>query len=149
MTTEEFNPIETPIEAARSRLRAATNRREAKAAELAPLAELAEAEQAADDAEALEAAEEKHGALGTHLRTIETDHGLVILKRPNPLHYKRFRDAGKQSTEAFERLVRPCVVHPASSRFDHILDTLPATLDRCADAVVELAGFRQKESGAK
>jgi len=73
----------------------------------------------------------------------------VILRRPSSIHYKRFRDKGKANTIAFEKLVRPCVVHPDATAFDRILDEEPGTLDRCASAVVELAGFRDEERTEK
>ncbi len=104
-------------------------------------------ERKATDEEAVFTAEGEHGA--KRIRVVETDFGCVIVKRPNPVHYKRFRDRESAKTADLEKLVRPCLVYPDASAFDRMLDEAPATLDRVADAVVHLAGFRAKEVSGK
>ena len=148
-TNEGRAALEERLREARERRRAAEAKREERQAENDLLAEVEAEELAARNAEALEAAEAEHGPIGKKLRAIETSGGVIIVKRPHPATYKRFRDKGEANTAAFDKLVRPCVVHPDKSTFDRILDEEPAALDRCANAIVELAGFRAREVSGK
>ena len=104
-------------------------------------------ELAATDEEALFNAEAEHGR--KRVATIETEMGTIIVKRPNPLHFKRFQDKESVKTKDLEQLVRPCLVHPSANRFDAILEEYPATLTRCADRVATLAGVRARELSGK
>lgn len=127
-------------ESAKDRLEAAR----AKRAELARKAD-DEAEEAteardADAEEAMLAAETEYGV--GRVARVDTDRGAVVLKSPHSATYRKFRDEGKSNTAAFEKLVRPCVLFPSKEKFDALCDELPATLERCANAVVTLAGFR-------
>ena len=134
---------------AKERKRAATAKREAMRAER-ELPEAVEAEEiAALDEEAIADAEAEHGGVGKKILVVHTDLGCVILKRPGPAHYKKFRDKGDGDTVAFERLVRPSIVYPDAVKVDLIFDQLAGVLDRCANAVVELAGFRAREVSGK
>jgi hypothetical protein len=123
--------------------------REAAADALATADEIAREERAIRDEEALQAAIAKHGPVGKKLATVETDLGLVILQRPSPLKFRRFQDKGEFETDDVLGLVRPCVVYPSPSELDALLDELPATLARLANAVVKLAGQRAGELGKK
>jgi len=145
----EDQDLESRLEAARVRQRSATAAREENRKNRELLEAVEAAERSAKDEEAIAAAEAEHGPTGRALRVIRTSFGCVILKRPSPIHYKRFRDVGKANTTAFEKLVRPCVIYPDASALDRILEEEPATLDRCANAVVELAGFRAEELSEK
>jgi hypothetical protein len=139
--------LEERLAAARERKRLADEQRERAADAASLLAEVEAAEREASDAEAIAKATAEHGA--GKIATIATELGVVIVKRPHPAHYKRFRDKGETKSADLEQLVRPCLVHPDASRFDQILNEQPATLDRCADQVVTLAGFRGKELSGK
>jgi len=141
--------LEERRELARERKRAATQRRVEMQAERELPDEVEAEEIAARDEEAIADAEAKHGAVGKKILVVHTDLGCVILTRPNPAAYKKFRDKGDNDTVAFERLVRPCVLHPDAVAMDLVLDELAGVLDRCANAVVELAGFRAKEVSGK
>lgn len=134
------------LAAAKQRLRIAEVSRE-QTEQQALLAQVETEERNAADAEALARAEEEIGA--NKIAVVHTDLGCVIVKRPNPIHYKRFRDKESAKTQDLDQLVRPCVVHPTLARFDAILEEQPATLDRVADRVVYLAGFRAKEVSTK
>lgn len=101
------------------------------------------------DERAIAAAEEKHGPLGKKLAAVHTDLGVVIVKRPNHLLFRRFQDSGEATYEEFDKLVRPCVVHPELGRFDAILEELPATMARLGNAVAILAGVKLKEAQGK
>ncbi len=112
-------------------------------------AEVTAAELAAANAKAVREAVEKHGPLGVKIALVDTALGVVIVKRPNHLHFKRFQDAGEITSAKLHELVQVCVVHPNLERFDALLEELPAVLTRCADAVVSLAGAKGKEVAGK
>ena len=105
------------------------------------------AERAASDERALYEAEAEHGA--RKIGTVATDLGLIIVKRANPILFKRFQDSESVKTEDLEKLVRPCVVHPTMREYDAIIEELPAALVRVADRVMYLAGVRAKDTGGK
>lgn len=111
--------------------------------------ELLEAEQAialelrqAADEEAIDEAEQEHGLLGVKIDRVDTECGVVIVKRPNHLIFKRFQELGRTKSEDFVKLVHPCLVHPSVSEFERYCEEQPATLLRTADAVATLAGVR-------
>lgn len=139
--------LEERLSIARERKRVAETSRAASEQEAAKVAEVEAAERDALDSEAIAKAEAEFGA--GKIAVIPTDLGCVIVKRPNPVLYKRFRDKESAKTSDLESLVRPCLVYPDASRFDTILEEQPATLDRAADRVVYLAGFRGKELSTK
>lgn len=140
----------------RTRLAAARNTRtaleQAKADrdEKTAIEELVEQEErAARDAEALDKAETTIGKLGKKIALVQTDMGAIIVKRPNAVLFKRFVDTSSLKTDDLDKLVRPCLVHPPVAEFDRILDELPATLMRVANAVTALAGVRTEEAAGK
>lgn len=111
--------------------------------------QIAQAERELADAKALAAAVCDHGPLGKAIAQIDTDLGVVIVKKPHHVAFRRFQDKGDYDSAANEALVLPCLVYPSAARFDEIIKELPATLTRCSDAVVVLAGFRAKAVGGK
>ncbi len=117
--------------------------------EAALAAEVEAAELAAANARAIREAVEKYGPVGKKIAVVETPEGVIVLKKANHLHFKRFQDAGEITTETCDMLVRSCVVYPSHERFDALLEELPAALVRCADAVSALAGARSKEVSGK
>lgn len=98
---------------------------------------------------ALDKAEIEIGPLGRALAVVQTDLGAIILKRPAAVIFKRFQDSASMRSEELEKLVRPCLVYPVASDFVTIIDALPATLIRCANAVSVLAGVRTEELQGK
>jgi hypothetical protein len=117
------------------------------AAELAALVETEE--RAAKDEAAVAAAEQAHGPVGRKIAVVETDLGVIIVKRPNPVLFRKWQDMGKATTATLDQLVRPCLVYPDVAAFDRILDELPATLMRLANEVCTLAGMRREEVSGK
>jgi parvulin-like peptidyl-prolyl isomerase len=139
--------LQSRLEAARIARETARQQREELESKDALRKRVEAEERAALDEEALFVAEREHGR--EKIATVETDLGMIILKRANPIHFKRFQDSESVKTIDIERLVRPCVVYPDATRFDAICDELPATLTRCADRVATLAGVRAKELAGK
>lgn len=109
--------------------------------------ELASIEREMKDVEAITKAYESHAP--GELAIVHTELGVVIVKRPHPAKYNRFRDEAKSTTDAFEKLVGGSIVHPSQAEFDALVEKLPAVLDRAANAVVDLAGFRETELAGK
>lgn len=139
--------LEARLAAAKARKLAAIKHTEESEASRQLVLDVEAAERDAADAEAVLRATEEHGA--DKIAKVYTALGVVIVKRPNPVLYKRFRDKESTKTADLEQLVRPCIVYPDASRWDLICEEQPATLDRVADHVVSLAGFRGKELSGK
>lgn len=112
-------------------------------------AEIARAKLDLENAEVIDRFEEELGERGERWEGVDTPAGIVIVKRPHPATYKRFRDRGKYNSQSLDELVRPCLAHPDKSEVASILNEYPAVLDHLADAVVELAGARNKEVSEK
>lgn len=143
--TEEARASDTAAEDddLQRRLRVANERKSRfdEARQAASLARrVAEAEREASDLEILEGLIEKHGELGDRLEALHTSEGMVVVKRPNSLHFRRFQELGNAKLADVEKLVRASLVHPDATRFDAIVDALPATLIQAADLVAKLAG---------
>lgn len=146
-----------PIAEAKAKLAEIAAKREARATEQAKARELELALRELSDAEAVEKAECEYGASyaygeppnGRKIATVDTDMGVVIVKRPNHVIFKRFQDSGASSTAEIERLVKPSLVHPSSAVFDRWLEDQPAILLRVAGACAELAGVRMREIAGK
>jgi len=135
------------LESAKARMRDARNKREARRLEREPNETVEVAERQALNEEAIEKAEEHYGE--KKIKVIDTQLGCVIIRQPNALHYKRFRDKESAKSEDLERLVRGCLVHPTGDAFDRILDQEPGVLDVAGECVVALAGFRIGEVSKK
>ncbi len=101
------------------------------------------------DARAIDKAETELGPVGKRILAVPTDLGVVIVKRPAAPTFKRFQDEGKTTTESLEKLVRGSLVYPDAATFDRIIEELPATLARVANAVCSLAGVRAEEVAGK
>lgn len=121
-------------------------------------ARLAKETRALRDEEALAEAEGKHGSAveygssaadGRKIAAVRTDLGIVIVKRPNHLHFKRFQDSGEATQTEFLKLCVPCLVHPDTATFERYIEEQPAILSRVAGAVALLAGVRMKELAGK
>jgi len=151
MATQEENnakvQLQSRLEAAKKKREQARQQREALESKGELERRVQAEEQAAIDEEAIYAAESEHGR--KRVGTVETPLGKIVLKKPNPLHFKRFQDKESVKTKDLERLVRPCVVHPDMTRFDAILEEYPAKLAACANVIAELAGVRVRELAGK
>ncbi len=150
MTNTEDTMPDSPASklAATKAARVAFEKQRAEKAAARELAEeLAREELALKNAQAVACAEDEIG-VGKFI-ALDTDLGVVIVKRCNALIFKKFQDVGKFTTHALEQLVMPCLVYPTADEFDSHLEILPATLTRCADAIATLAGVRAAENAGK
>lgn len=140
--TEQLTPAQQELRDVRAQRAALQAQRAAKEAKDEEASELAKEKLQLRDEQALNDAIEKYGPVGKSIATVETDLGIVILRRASALKYRRFQDKGSFSVEDVTALVRPCVVWPSAGELDVLLDELPATLTRLASAIVSLAGHR-------
>ncbi len=102
------------------------------------------------DMKAMRAAEESHGRFELRkIAAVKTEEGVVIVKKPNHVIYKKFRDTNEFDTEALFKLVKTCLVHPDLPKFEKLLEERPAVLERAANAVIELAGHNRKLAEGK
>lgn len=156
--SEETNDAVAQLLARRAKARAARDAAEKRAkgelSEEEKLAREVEAEErAAKDAEATADAVEKHGEIGTEIATVDTDLGVVIVRRPPRVVFRRFEKKafnkdGEFRDEEAEEFIRHVLVHPARSEFDAIVEKLPGTLVRACDAAHDLAiGKRRTVQG--
>jgi hypothetical protein len=128
---------------------------DARAAERELAEQLETEERGVRDLEAIKKAEADHGAMGKKIAVVQTDLGAVVLRRANPLHYRRFlnegpiTEAGSLKLDVAEKLVRSCLVYPALSTFEAWLEEQPLILVSCATALGQLAGSRAKEVEGK
>lgn len=149
MIDEDLRARKAKAQAAIAEIEAKRAKREEAGAEAREVERL---ERKAKDDAAIADAEEKLGELGLKFAAVETDLGVVIVKRPNPMVFKRWQDLGAdrmvKSVEV-EKLVRTCLVYPAAESFERLCEELPATPARLASAIVDLANGRAKEVSGK
>lgn len=148
-TAKPRSKMQAELDAELAALAAIEERRAVREREEQLGRDLAAAKRARREAEVIEQLEAKHGPLRKRLMRVDTDEGMIVVGKPNPLAYKRFVDQGKTNTEALSKLVRPCVLHPDKTELDRILEEVPAALVRCADAACFLAGVRKEEAEGK
>lgn len=98
---------------------------------------IADEEREADELEALYKLEVEHGS--DRIAVVETAMGRIVFRRPTSLEFRRWQDGSKHDSSALEQLVRPCVLYPAKTRFDAVLEEYPAVLVLAGDAVSYLA----------
>lgn len=143
------NPEEAELKALRAERAAIAAARRAREAERSTGEQIVAERLALADDQAIDKAEAEHGPIGKRIALVRTDLGTVILKRAHPHIFKRYSDKGSIKSTDLEALVRPSLVYPEVGKFDAILEDLPATLMRCADAIAVLAGVRTEELQGK
>lgn len=147
----EIAALEAELAAERARLEEIEDRRKPSPIE-AKKAELAAAKRQREEAEILSDLETKHGALGRRIARLDTQGGMVVLKRPVDMAYRRFTERqnnGKFSLEECDKLVRLCLLHPDPARFTTIVEEEPAVLVRATNKLLDLAGTRKDEDAGK
>ena len=109
-------------------------------------AELAEEERNARDEETLQDLEAQHGRDGVAIARVNTQrNGMVVVRKPNHLHYGRFIDKGKHDRVTMEKLVRDHLLYPDSDKFEAILQDEYDTLRKCSNALSALHGLNLRE----
>lgn len=111
--------------------------------------QLAAEERGLKDDQAIEKAECEHGPLGQKIRAVKSGLGVVIVKRPHHVTYRRFQDAGKVNTQELFKLVTPSLVHPDLATFERYCEEEPALLLRVGNNIAALAGVKTEEAAGK
>jgi hypothetical protein len=142
---ERIAELQKRIDAAKVAKEAADEKRLKKFALADKERELEQAERAAKEAEVLDELECEHGRLGEHLWKVDTTIGMVVLKRPTPAKYRSFVDSKKINQNAQEQFVREFLVYPGKVEFNAMVGQMPALINRCSDALIYLAGYRERE----
>lgn len=132
------------IKSRKAELQAKVDARRKLEAEREEAAELAELEREAAAADLLDELEPEHGKLGEHLAQLNTDAGLMFVKRPHHLHYRKWVDGGmKQDTKSLLELLKPNVVYPKDwAAVETMLEAVPGLTLIAANACVKLANHR-------
>lgn len=143
---QRIKDLEARIAAAREQRDAAEARRKAQFAEKDLETELALEDLRARDEETLIELEAQHGREGIVIARIQTQrNGMVVVKKPNHLHYGRFVDKGKSDRVSLEKLVGDHLVYPDRARFDEIIQDEFDTLRKCSNALAALHGLNLRE----
>lgn len=135
--------LEKRLAAAQAELAAIEQAREARHAAAAERARVDEIERELSNAKAIAAAEESIGV--GKFATVPTPAGVVIVKGPNQMHYRKFISAKELTPDDAERLVYQCLVHPSRGEFQAIAAEYPGIPMLAAGAVVELAAGKRAE----
>lgn len=111
--------------------------------------QLEAAERAVADARALAAAEETLGF--GKFAAVSTPLGVVIVKRPNAMQYRKFTAAigDKFPIDELERLVIGCLVHPSKPEYATIADEYPQIPIEVGTLVHRLASGKAAETQEK
>lgn len=133
----------------RAKRKALEQAREARENERAATKAIVDEERAIADEEAIVNAEREHGEMNVKIRIARTPAGMVIVKRPNNLLFRKWADNGKNDSEDLEKLMRPCVIYPTVDVLDRWLSEQPAIAIDIANACTWLAGARARENAAK
>lgn len=136
----ETEALELELEAART----ARHAREKAKRKLDLAKELAEERRIAADEAKLEELEAKYGERDKDIKAVPTAGGLVVVKKPVSSAFERYQNSKMKAADGAV-LARPCVIHPSKEAFDELCDRYPATMMRATSAVIELAGYRQKD----
>jgi hypothetical protein len=109
--------------------------------------EIAHEEQKLADETALTALRVQYGTKA--LAQIQTDEGLLVLHRADPIKFKRFCEKTDVKVDDIEALVLPCVKHPALPVVQQLFKDYPGLITRCGEVVAHLAGVRKDDLAKK
>jgi pyruvate/2-oxoglutarate dehydrogenase complex dihydrolipoamide acyltransferase (E2) component len=114
-----------------------------------PAVLLAKAKRQLADEMAIADAERVHGAVGEGIACVYTPKGVVIVKRPHHLIFRRFADSGELTTAACEKLIGPCLVHPSKEAFEDLTEEFPGVIATLAALCTKLAGVGSEQASGK
>lgn len=142
------------VEAARAERKRIEDEQAAAEAKRALSDELEREERGVRNAQALAAAVAEHGPVGKSIAVVECASGVVIVKRPHHVAFRKFqdmasRDDGGFSIDSCEALVRGALVHPDSATFDKWMETEAAIILRAANACAGLHGAKGADKSGK
>lgn len=142
--------VNEKIAAAKERLAAAAARRAAREASEAAAVELAKLEREADETEQLEELEAKHGKLDEKIAKVDTNSGMIVVKRPAKLVFDKWQRKGEdRSKKDDDDLFTHCLLHPSRAEAERYFEAEPFAFTRCLNRVAVLAGVRMAELSGK
>ncbi len=97
----------------------------------------------------LECLESEHGALGEKIAAVFGPRGVVVVRKPNTILFRKWVDEGKTTTAASIAFVRTCVLSPDQATFDEWLEERPGMLASLLHSCLMLAGFNAEEVAGK
>lgn len=89
--------------------------------------------------EAIADAVAKYGPVGVGIGYVLTRLGVVIVKKPNHMLVRKFRDQ-PTNTKSWEELIEKVLVHPTEQEWQKILEDQNAVLAPVGGVVLALAG---------
>lgn len=139
------------IEAARAKKAEISAKRDARLAVLKVQDEAFREEREAKELEILDALESEHGQNRKDIYRQQTAEGMVVVKKPNHVLFRKFRaecsksGSSMPSDENMMKLVRPHLLYPDRETFDRWIESSPHALVEACNAVAFLAGVRKEE----
>ena len=121
--------------------------------------EIARTERAIEDDAKFADLVDEHGA--ENVRRVNTPRdGMVVVRTPDPLVFRRFNDAFLRSDhpnpkvrtsfhDEAEKMVRLSLVYPTRERFDEMASRCPTLVSTCANVVLELGKPQVEEDEGK
>lgn len=147
---EKTIALQARLEAARAKRAELDGARAEREAASALEAEVEEEERKLANAQAVADAEEKHGKVGKGIAVVPTSHGVIIVKKPNHVLFRKWRDDDEMTSCAkMEEFITPAVVYPSKAEFSRIINDQPALIDTVCTQVAALAGFKLKGAAGK
>jgi hypothetical protein len=140
----EIEALLAELAAARSAREDAEARREAKKTPDQIRDDIERERRKAMEIDKLADLEAQHGPVDKAIRPIETLHGMVVVKRPAEMAYRKFSDMEKVTTSAARELAQSCLVYPDKEQWNRIVADEPAVIVRAANAACWLAGNRKE-----
>lgn len=142
----ELAALEAELAEQQKRREAAEARREG-ATKAAQLRQKIEAEKrSAAEAEILADLEDKYGKVGDKLAYFSTPEGLLVVRAPSLVEWKKFRtrSRGKDGAtlEDQEEFVLRVLVHPERAVYQKIRDERPGIIDTLLQQAAKLGGMR-------
>lgn len=140
----ELEALRKELAAAELELESARERRDARKTPAQIRADIEKARREAKELDIFADLETQHGEADKAIRRIDTLHGMVVVKRPAEMAYRKFSDLEKMTTSAAKELAQSCLLYPDKATFNEWASEEPAILARAANAACWLAGNRKE-----
>lgn len=104
------------------------------------------------DEETIADLERLHGKLNEGIASLDTPEGMIVVKCPDYITFKRYNAAAKASRATLEEdelLVLTCLLHPARDRYIAIRDKRAGIVTTLSTLALRLAGVRQVDLEGK
>lgn len=139
--------LDARLAAAEAELAELDEQATAKAETAEKLRKLEAAEREIADRKVVAAAEDEHGA--DKIAVIPTADGVVIVKRPPLMHYRKFANKTDPGLDDATQLALLCLVHPQRPAFTELVEKYPAVPFLAATAIIDLAAGRKADRSGK